>query len=161
MKARAVAALSLSLTALFAGQAQASPPPLPPVDLSEGGYFGEAPTGGYEGRYDESTANLTVLPDRRLQLRYYGLKPDGEDGELVLYFNTRSGSRFYLTGCDEQNTMTARVRVSRTTFLRRVAATPERELEITYDARRNRGTFTVTTGYEVDGDLLPCPGLPE
>jgi hypothetical protein len=162
MNARAVAALSLCLTALLAGQAQASPPPPPPDDLSEGGYFGEAPTGVHTGRYDDvPTSELTVLPDRRVLWRHFGVTPSGEDGELALYFNTRGGSRFYLTGCDEQNRQTEPVRVARTTFLRRIAVGHEREMEIVYDARRNRGDFVVTIGHLVDGDLLPCPGLPQ
>lgn len=160
MKTAAVAAAAaLAVAAPLVGQAQAAPPtPAAPPDAS---YFAEAQTGGYVERYDDLGSEVTVIDNRWLVLDTYGSTPDGDDTVLSLWFNTRKGSRFYLMTCDDTNNATERVQVSRKAFFDRVATTHEREIEFSYDAERDRGTFTVTTGYFIDGEgLYQCPDLP-
>lgn len=154
-----VAGIALALASPLVASAQAGP--LAPQAPPHASYFAEAQSGFYNERYDDYGSDVMVIDRKWLLLEYYGTTPDGEDTTLSLYFGTRGGSRFYLTGCDGDNNAAAPIRVSRKTFMDRVANTPEREVEFTYDAERDSGVFVVTTGYFVNGEgLYSCPGLP-
>ena len=148
--------LAVTTGAVFAAVSQ--------VGGTEPVYFGEAPSGSYLERYDDYGADATTLSSKRIALSFYGAGwPNNEEGVGTYWFHTRRGSTFYLSKCDAAGRLLPEpVKVSRTTFLRRVARTEEREVSITYDAKRNAGTFTVYSGYlgttpQGDTDLLPCP----
>lgn len=158
MMKSALAVLTLALSAAISPAYATPPPPAPPPDVDPAWFF-EAPTGVYDERYDDYGSEVTVAGkgDRWLLLSYW------DEENVTLYSDTRRGSRFYLTSCDEFNSQGEPIRVSRKQFMDRVADTPERAVVFTYDAERNSGTFVATTGYfagEPYGNLYPCPDLP-
>lgn len=121
--------------------------------------YQEAATGTYQEQYDDYGSEVTVLPRKRLALTLY--TGNEEEGDVRrVFFNTRRGSTFFVSACDDSGERLAKpVQVSRQQFLKRVRRTRERSITFDYDAERNTGVFTVSTGYvdAATADLLPCP----
>lgn len=142
--------LGVALSVPLGASAQAAP---------EASRYQEAESGNYQEQYDDYGSEVTVLSRKRLALTLY--TGNEEEGDVRrVFFNTGRGSTFFVSVCDENGErIVDPVQVSRQQFLKRVRRTQERSITFTYDADRNAGVFTVSTGYfsAESGFLLQCP----